>query len=528
MIELLTAKEMAALDREAIEQVGIPGMVLMENAADGCTRALVRRWAENLADGVVLVAGPGNNGGDGYVVARKLANCGVAVDVLLLVDPGKVSGDARTNLDLLQAFGVPLEILLDEEAVAAAGPRLAAAGVIVDALFGTGLERPLQGRFAAMVQAMDASGRPVMAVDIPSGVNATTGEVLGVAPKADLSVTFCRPKRGHFLFPGAERCGDLAVVDIGIPEGNVHGHGAAAHLLGPMVLAPLCAPRPRRSHKGTYGHLLLLAGSRSMPGAAVLAANAALAAGSGLVTLVVPDGVQVLLRGLVPEVIVQTLPAVDGAFAAASVDELGSLLQGKTGVGIGPGVGRSADTEAFVRRVVADVALPVVVDADGLRALEGAGPLDGAGATRVLTPHPGEAAGLLERTTLDVEADRLAAAQEITRRYRTTTVLKGAATVIAAPAGELYLNPTGNPGMASAGSGDVLTGLVASLLAQPGVIIDPQHAVLAGVYLHGLAGDLAAVRVGEPNLRASDITDEVGVALRAVAEGTARDAYRWI
>ena len=528
MIELLTAKEMASLDRETIDEVGIPSMVLMENAADGCTRALIRRWAGDLADGVIIVAGPGNNGGDGYAVARKLANCGVAVEVLLLVDPQKVKGDARVNLDLLAAFGVPLDLLLDEEAVAAASPRLAAAGVLVDALFGTGLERPLTGRFSAMVEAMDASGRPVMAVDIPSGVNATTGEVLGVAPKADLSVTFCRPKRGHFLFPGAERCGDLAVVDIGIPEGRVHGYGAAAHLLGPMVLAPLCAPRPRRSHKGTYGHLLLLAGSRTMPGAAVLAANAALAAGSGLVTLVVPDGVQILLRGLVPEVIVRTLPALDGGFAAESADELEPLLDGKTGVGIGPGVGRSQGTEAFVRRVVAEVALPVVVDADGLRALEGTGSLAGSGSPRVMTPHPGEAAGLLASTSLDVEADRLAAAQQITQRYRAMTVLKGAATVVADPGGELYLNPTGNPGMASAGSGDVLTGLLASLLSQPGVIGDPLHAVLAGVYLHGLAGDLAAARVGEPNLRASDITDAVGEALRAVAEGTARDAYRWV
>jgi len=527
VIELLTAKEMASLDRETIEEVGVPGMVLMENAADGCTRALIRRWAEELADGVVVVAGPGNNGGDGYVVARKLANCGVAVEVLLLVDPAKVTGDARTNLDLLGAYGIPLDLLLDERAVAAAAGKLAGAGVIVDALFGTGLERPLKGRFADMVEAIDASGRPVMAVDIPSGVDATTGEVHGVAPSADLTVTFCRPKRGHILFPGADRRGDLAVVDIGIPEGRVHGYGASAHLLGPAVLAPLCAPRPRRSHKGTYGHVLLLAGSRAMPGAAVLAANATLAAGSGLVTLVVPDGVQPLLRGLVPEVIVRTLPSDTGGFTAEAADGLEPLLEGKTGLGIGPGVGRTKGTVAFVRRVVAEVDLPAVIDADGIRALEGTTPKSWP-AARVLTPHPGEAAGLLGSSTREVEADRPSAAQAVARRFGAIAALKGAATVVVGPGDDLYFNPSGNAGMASAGTGDVLTGLIASLLAQPRVVGDPLVAALAGVYLHGLAGDIAAERTGETNLRATDITDEVGTALRGVAEGAVGDAFRWV
>jgi len=528
VIELLTADEMASLDRETIEEVGVPGMVLMENAADGCTRALVRRWAAELGAGVLIVAGPGNNGGDGYVVARKLANCGVAVEVLLLVDPGKVRGDARTNLDLLQTYGVPLEILLNEEEVEAARPRLASAGVIVDALFGTGLERPLQGRFASMVRAIDASGRPVMAVDIPSGVNATTGEVLGVAPRADLSVTFCRPKRGHFLFPGAALRGDLAVVDIGVPEGRVHGYGAGAHLLGPSVLAPLCSARHPRSHKGTYGHVLLLAGSREMPGAAVLAANASLAAGSGLVTLVVPDGVEPLLRGLVPEVIVRTLPSSDGAFAAEAADQLGPLLPGKTGVGLGPGVGREQGTVEFVRRAATELELPAVIDADGLRALEGYDGLAGVAAPRVLTPHPGEAAGLLGQTNEVVERDRPAAAQQIAHMYGVTAVLKGANTLIAGEAGDLYLNPTGNPGMASAGTGDVLTGLIAALLAQPRIVGDPLRAVLAGVYLHGLAGDIALESAGEPGLGASDITGAVGTAVRGVAEGTVGEAFRWI
>lgn len=528
MIELLTADEMAALDRRTIEDLGVPGLVLMENAADGCARAIAERWPDELADGLVVLAGPGNNGGDGHAIARKLANRGIAVQVWLLCDPSKVVGDARTNLDLLPHYGVPLRVLPDDESLAAAAPELSRAGVLVDALFGTGLQRALGGRFAAAVGAMGTAGRPVMAVDIPSGVEATSGAILGSAVRADLTVTFCRPKLGHFLHPGRERAGLLEVVDIGVPEASVAGSGPGAHLLGSSILAPLAAPRPPRSHKGTYGHVLLLAGSAAMPGAAVLAANAALACGAGLVTLVVPEGVPPLLRGLVPEVIVRTLPSRDGEFSTDARDGLGALLAGKTGAGIGPGVGRSTGTVDLVRHVVRNLPLPAVIDADGLRALEGFGPLGAAEETRLLTPHPGELAGLLGSSTAEIEADRPAAVRGAARSLGVTVLLKGAATLIASPDGAMLVNPTGNPGMASAGTGDVLTGLIASLLSQKSLPTgEPAAAAAAGAFLHGAAGDLAADRQGEPSLLASHITDAVPAVLAAVRDGELAEALRW-
>jgi len=528
VIELLTADEMAALDRRTIDELGVPGMVLMENAADGCARAIAERWPDELADGLIVLAGPGNNGGDGHVIARKLANRGVAVQVWLLCDPDKVSGDARTNLDLLAHYGVPVRVMADDATLAAASPELSRAGVVVDALFGTGLQRELGGRFASAVEAMGASGRPIMAVDVPSGIEATSGAVLGTAVRADLTVTFCRPKRGHFLHPGADLRGALEVVDIGIPEAAVAESTPGAYLLDASVLAPLVAPRDRRSHKGTYGHVLLLAGSAAMPGAAVLAANAALACGAGLVTLVVPEGVPPLLRGLVPEVIVRTLPASEGEFASEARDGLGPLLVGKTGAGIGPGVGRSRGTVELVRHMVRNLPLPAVIDADGIRALEGYGPLDAAEQTRLLTPHPGELAGLLGRSTAEVEGDRPGAVREAAGRLGATVLLKGASTLIASPDGALWVNPTGNPGMASAGTGDVLTGLLASLLSQRTLPSgDPAVAAACGAYLHGAAGDRAAARVGEVSLLASDITRAVPEVLSTARGGEELESFRW-
>ncbi len=528
MIELLTAVEMAELDRQTIESVGVPGVVLMENAADGCTRAILERWPAELAEGVIVLAGPGNNGGDGHVIARKLANRGVAVQVWLLCDPGRVRGDARTNLDLLAAFDVPLRSLTTTTQVEEAAPELARAGVLVDALFGTGLERKLTGRFAAAVAAIGAAGRPVMAVDIPSGVEATDGRVLGVGVRADLSVTFCRPRLGHFLYPGADLRGALEVVDIGVPDSLVAASAPRAQLLDHSCLAPLTTPRAATAHKGTYGHIVLLAGSAAMPGAAVLAANAALAAGAGLITLVVPEGVQPLLRDLVPEVIVRSLPAADGGFAADARDGLPQLLAGKTGVAIGPGIGRTAGTVEFVRHAVRNAPLPAVVDADGLRALEGLGSLEGAGAPRVLTPHPGELSGLLGVPTADIQADRPTAVRQAADRLGVTVLLKGACTLIAIPGGQLLVNPTGNPGMGSAGTGDVLTGLLASLLAQPGIVgSDPAAATGAAAYLHGLAGDLAAVDRGEPGLRASHIIGALPRALAGARDGSLPGALLW-
>ncbi len=527
MIELLTAEEMAALDRHTIQQIGVPSLVLMENAADGCARALEERFAGGLDDGVVIVAGPGNNGGDGHVIARKLANRGHTVDVLLLSPLDKVGGDARTNLDLLPAYQVPVTVLSDENDVMECQAMLADAGVIVDALFGTGLQRDLGGRFALMVELINQAGPPVMAVDIPSGIDATTGAILGCAVQADLSVTFCRPKLGHFLHPGAGLRGDLEVVEIGIPDGEVERSEPVATLLDEDELAPLLEGRPEAAHKGTYGHLALFAGSEEMPGAAVLAANAAFAAGVGLVTLIVPDGVQPLLRSLHPEVIVRGVPARDGGFDQLPASRRDELLSGKTAIAIGPGVGRRPETVALIRALERDVELPMVIDADGLRALAGTGAL-ASPAPRVMTPHPGEMAGLLNTATADVEGDRPGTIQRAARELNAIVVLKGAASLVSQPTGELFVNPTGNAGMACGGTGDVLTGLLGGLLAQErGLELDPLSATCCAVFLHGLAGDLAAEALGMAPMRATHITGLVPAALEAAAASEIEEFLRW-
>jgi hydroxyethylthiazole kinase-like uncharacterized protein yjeF len=513
-MRVLTAEQMRSVDRAAIEEIGIPSLVLMENAAIGVADALAEVYPD--ASSAAIFCGPGNNGGDGLALARQLAARGYEVEVFLLGASREPAGDFGAQLGICRRLGLPLHEVADEEAL---GRALAAArelDLTVDALFGTGLGRPLAGLYAAAAQGINGLGRPCVAVDLPSGLAGGSSEPLGPHVVAALTVTFAAPKVAHVLPPAAEAVGELVVADLGFPRRLIDAAPGDLHLLTSEELAPLLPERRPDSHKGSYGHLLLVAGSTGKAGAAVLAARAAVRAGAGLVTVAVPEPVVAIVNGGSIESMTLPLPAgASGQAAAAAVEVVLAAAAGRTVLALGPGLGQDAETAAAIRRIVLETALPAVVDADGLNAFAGRlGELAGRAAPAVLTPHPGELGRLLGISTAEVQADRPAAARRAAAESGAIVVLKGHRTLVADPTGGLYINPTGNPGMATGGTGDVLTGVLGGLAAQR---LQPIVAAQLGVYLHGLAGDLALERLGGRGLAAGDLIEALPAAFARLA-----------
>ncbi len=504
MLGLFTAEEMRRLDRRAVSELGIPGATLMENAGRGAAdgiRALLEEFkAPRQGARVVVVCGKGGNGGDGFVVARWLKKWGARPEVVLAFPEGEIGGDAEEKLRELKRGGVRPWLFESEPAAAEA---LGRADVIVDALLGTGSRGAPEGPVARLIELINASGAPVVALDIPSGVSADGGPTPGPAVRAMLTLTFAGFKRGLVAGPGAELAGEVEVVPIGIPEAEVL-RGMTTFVLEGQDIAPHFPPRPRGAHKGSYGHVLIVAGSLGKTGAAALAATAAMRSGAGLVTVATPASQQPIVASLVLEAMTEALPETPARTLALKAREVvGELATKRDAVALGPGIGLDEETRIVARGLVQELAKPMAVDADALSAL--AGHLDilrGAPAARCLTPHPGEMARMLGAAMGDVQRDRIAAAREFATRYRTHLVLKGAWSVVADPDGRVVVNPTGNPGMASGGTGDVLTGMLGAFLARG---IAPGAALLSAVYLHGFAGDIAADRVGEESLIASDV-----------------------
>jgi NAD(P)H-hydrate epimerase len=500
---ILTAAEMRALDREVIERVGVPGVVLMEAAGRGVAdligalgRAPVTVWA-----------GPGNNGGDGLVAARHLANRGVDVAVVLCAPAAKVRGDALVHLQACERSGVPILDGATAAGLAAAAAR--PAEVVVDALLGTGLEREVTGHLADAIARINVHAAVKIAVDIPSGLDADRGIPLGACVRADHTVTFAFAKRGLVIAPGFTFAGRLHVIDIGIPERLARAHGVHAELLDERVLDGLRRPRDPLGHKGTFGHLLVLAGSGDKLGAALLAGQAALRSGVGLCTVALPTGALGAFAGKVPELMAAGYLPDDAEAAWAS---LAPLVDGKRALAAGPGMPTQSSMRGLLAKLVSAALardLGVVLDADALNHLAAdAAILDGAprppSARLVLTPHPGEAARLLGRPVAEVQADRVGAATALAARHQAVVALKGARTIVAAPDGRLAVCPTGNPGLGTGGTGDVLTGCVGALLAEGR---DAFGAATAAVYLHGAAGDLVADERGQRGLVAHDVVD---------------------
>lgn len=520
-MELVTTAEMQAMDRATIEEFGIPGRVLMENAGRGATRSLLEALGDLGGTPVGVAAGRGNNGGDGFVMARYLARRGVAVSVFLLSERRRVVGDARANLDLLDPLGVPVVELPDAAALKRRRRRLQGPRVWIDAILGTGLNAPVRGHLADMIAFLNSRGQPVFAVDIPSGLSADTGQVLGDAVRADATATFACAKIGHLVEPGASLTGRLFVIDIGIPTPIVERIGPRQHLTLGAELHRRLAPRPAAAHKGTTGHLLVVAGATGKTGAAIMTAAAAMRAGAGLVTLGVPAALLPVVAGQLREVMTEPLAeGAPGALGAAARPALERLWKGRNCLALGPGIGTADETGALVGAVVRHCPLPLVIDADGLNLLAAdPDPLRRARGPVILTPHPGEMARLLGASTAEVQADRLAAARGLAARWRVYVVLKGARTVTAAPDGQAWINPTGNPGMASGGMGDVLTGIVAGLVTQG---YPPALAARLGVFVHGVAADRLAAERGPAGFLAGEVADRVPEVLGDLAADPGR------
>jgi hydroxyethylthiazole kinase-like uncharacterized protein yjeF len=513
---------MQRIDRLTTERYGVPSLTLMENAGNGVVEFLTRRYSPLENHRIAIVCGRGNNGGDGLVVARLLRQRLLKPRVLLLADPSDLRGDAAVNLQRVEASGAP-EIVASPEAWRDIYPTLEGATLLVDALLGTGLTRPLEGFLLEVVSDLNRlqPTPAVVAVDLPSGLSADTGRVIGECIRADGSVTFTAPKLAHVLPPACERVGEFVVHDIGTPRELMESDvSLKLNLTTPSDLAWISRPRRPEAHKGNFGHVLVIAGSVGKTGAAAMSALAALRAGAGLVTVATPKSALPVVAGMGLEFMTAPLPETDsGNIALQALDEklMEQLLAGKTLVAIGPGIGGTPETVEFVRELVRETDLPMVIDADGLNALAGSLKcLAGRRRVRVLTPHPGEMARLAGRSVANVQAGRLESATSFTAEHHAHLVLKGFRTLVADPAGAVWVNPTGNPGMAKGGTGDVLTGLVAGFLA--GFHDRPvTEVVAAAVYVHGLAGDLAAAEVGEVSMLAGDLLDRIPDAIRNLA-----------
>jgi len=516
-MKILTAGEMREIDRRTIEEFGIPGAVLMENAGIGIVVVLQDRFPHLTEERIAIVCGRGNNGGDGCVVARHLHNLGARPKIFLLAAKSEVKGDAALNLAIAGKLG--LEII---EVVGPAGrsrlkKALRSATIIVDAIFGTGLTKPVEGLPAAVIQDLNAAPGFRVAVDLPSGLSSDTFRLIGPAVKADLTVALGAPKIAHVLPPAEKFVGRLEVIDISIPPVLLESPELRFSLAGPAEVVPFFRERPREGHKGTFGHVLILAGSRGKTGAAVLAGKAAYRAGAGLVTIAAPASCLPVIARSMPELMTEPLPETrEGTAAMEALPRLIQLLPGKDVVVVGPGLSAQPETAELVRRVLPKIRAQVVIDADGLNICAGRpAVLKTVSRPPILTPHPGEFGRLVGLSVPEVLNDRLALATRFAMEHRSILVLKGYRTLIAGPDGRVSVNPTGNPGMGTGGSGDVLSGLIGAFASGQK---DIYGATVAAVYLHGEAGDAAAAHLGERAVVAGDLIKYLPEAAQTLEE----------
>ncbi len=508
-MKVVTGAQMRALDQAAIHQLGIPGIALMENAGLRVVETIADYFDNRLTGKrVTIIAGKGNNGGDGLVVARHLYNKQARVKIFLTAGPGELSGDAAVNMGIIEKLDIPVYQLQEEDDLTRLNVSLLYTDMVVDAMFGTGFHGPPRGRAGQIIQTVNDSRVPVLAVDIPSGLEADTGKIKGPCIRADITVTFALPKLGLLVEPGAGVTGKLVIGDISIPRSLVDSAGLKMETADLDWCAQQVPRRQATGHKGTYGHVLVIGGSSGMVGAPVMAAKAALKTGAGLVTVAVPKSLQALVASQVSETLTAGLPETGaGTFSAEAAEQLMPLVAGASAVVIGPGMSRHDEVEVLLKAVLPKLHKPTVVDADALniiaRVEQAELQLPG---SAVLTPHPGEMARLLGCSTGQVQSDRLAAVTAAAKKYRATVLLKGARSLVATPDEYLYVNTTGNPGMATGGSGDVLAGMLGALLAQ-GLMTGKAGAVAA--FLHGLAGDEAAAVKGQMGLVAGDLIEQI-------------------
>ena len=517
-MKLVTAQEMKELDTQAQAAYAVPGIVLMDNAAQAVADAAHEALEEVDGEKVLLFCGGGNNGGDGFGAARWLQNYGIKVRVFVVGSALEaISGDAALELTMLQKTGVQVELLTSEDDWLVAELAAAKADVIIDALLGTGFHGELQGDFLRACQLINDSGKYVIAVDVPTGVNADNGAAAENAVRADKTVTMALVKTGLLLYPGREYCGDIELADIGLPQQLVEDYPSHKYRLTADIVRELLPLRKADAHKGDAGRIVICAGSPGYTGAAALCADAAVKAGAGLVSLYTPLSSRDVLATKLTEVMVhgllERMPGILGGSAA------GDVLKNANAADIlalGPGLGTSESTQQVVREILQKLTVPVVIDADALTALVGNTEiLTQMQAAKVLTPHPGEMARLTGKEISEINADRVSIAAEYAKEWQAVVVLKGAPTVIACPDGTTYVNSTGTSALATGGSGDVLTGIIAGLAGQE---ISLQEAAVCGVYLHGLTAELSGIDIG---LAAGEIAPLLPEARKRVLQGIA-------
>jgi NAD(P)H-hydrate epimerase len=545
MLKIVTAEEMQRIDRTTIKKYGIAGSILMERAGLAVVEKINELFFQPTVRSsqfteekklptvnrqpstVYVLCGGGNNGGDGFVIARVLHNQKRNVEVFLAVNPGNLRGDAKINYNAAVKFGVkiyPIKRFLTGHRSLVTGHCL-----IVDALLGTGLSKDVRKPLSTLIERMNRTKCTIFSVDIPSGISSDTGQIMGCAVKASHTVTFGLPKRGHLLYPGAEYTGNLSVADIGFPRALIESKKIKINMLQNNDVSSLLPERPPYSHKGTYGHVLFVAGSRGKTGAALMAAKSCLRSGAGLVTIGLPETLVNTFQSRVTEEMILPLPDKgNGTFSHKADIAILNFLKTKADVlAIGPGISVDREISKLVEHIVIASRVPVVIDADGLNAIATNKALfKKTCAPIILTPHPGEMSQLLSGKQVTVgtsrydccndtrsrgdikqiERDRISSALTYSRKNKVYCVLKGVPTVTAFPDGQAFVNPTGNPGMATAGTGDVLTGIIASFLAQK---LTPQSASILGVYIHGLLGDVVAKKKGKHSLIASDIINAI-------------------
>ncbi len=566
MLKVVTAKEMHKIDSNTIATYGIAGTILMERAGLAVVSRIneiffqntdnpagvIHEWPQGGDLKVIILCGGGNNGGDGLVVARTLHNQGKDVEVFLTTKPEALKGDVKINYNAAKKFGVrifPIKRFLTLYGRFMKRPYGRAYShtplhqiLIIDALLGTGLNKDVRRPLSDVINKINKLLLPVISIDIPSGISSDTGQIMGCAVKAKITVTFGLPKRGHYLYPGAEYSGKLYIEDIGFSRKLTTSEKIKVNLPQKEDIISLLPERPKYSHKGTYGHVLLIAGSKGKTGAALMAAKACLRTGAGLVTIGVPESlVSSLQSRLTEEMLLPLADKGNGTLSFKSADAILGFLNKQANVlAIGPGLSADGEISELVCRLITNSNVPIVIDADGLNAIAGrTGVLRKCRAPIILTPHAGEMARLLQWSAVSgqrsaeklkiqskevdasfrlherIERDRINIALIFAKKTGSYLVLKGVPTVIASPGGNVFINSTGNPGMATAGTGDVLTGMISSFLAQR---VSPQNASILGVYLHGLAGDIAAQKRGEHSLVASDLINALPGGFKTIRE----------
>ena len=503
-MKVATREIVRSIDSITINRYGIPGMVLMENAGKVTADIIVQEFPES--KNISIFAGIGNNGGDGFVIARHLMNRGLDVNTCLLTNPIKLKGDSLTNYKILKKTGGNITELKNTLR------NIPQADLIVDAIFGTGLDREVQGFYKKVINYINSNDIPVISVDLPSGLDANTGSSLGSTIKANITATYVLPKLGMCIHPGIDYCGKVYVVDITTPknlENDIPYHFSDFNLVGKLI-----HKRNSDTHKGTYGHLFVLAGSTGKSGAAYLASLGALRSGVGLVTIGVPESINPTMEIKTTESMTEPIPETSNhTFGKESVKPaMGIIRNKKTALAVGPGISTTKETREFLYKILENSNLPTVVDADGITLLaNNLSLLKKLKTPIVLTPHPGEMARLIGKDIGFVQANRIEVATQFSKKYNTYLVLKGSRSLVSTPDGKLYINPTGNPSMATGGTGDVLTGVIGGFLAQG---YKPDDAAILGVFIHGLAGDILTEEIGSPGILASELANKIPKTLQ--------------